>query len=82
MGILKTVLIIIYAIVCLALIILATMQTSDDKGVSETIVGSSTNNFFDKNKGRSKEGKMKRWTIILGVMFAILTIALGIVYIV
>ena len=81
MGILKTILIIIDAVVCIALIILATMQTSDDKGVSETIVGSSTNNFFDKNKGRSKEGIMKKWTIILAIMFAILSIVLGIVYV-
>ena len=58
----------IYAIVCIGLIILTTIQTSDDKGVSGTITGSSTNNFFDQNKGRTREGKLKKWTIILGIL--------------
>ena len=39
-----------------------------------------TNNFYEKNKGRTKEGKQKRWTIILAILFAILSIALGILY--
>ena len=80
MGVLRIILKIAYAIVCIALIVLATIQTSDDKGVSETIVGSSTNNFFDQNKGRSREGKLKRWTVIFGCIFAVLTIALVILY--
>ena len=37
-------------------------------------------NVLEKNKGRTKEGKQKRWTIILSIVFAILTIALGILY--
>ena len=81
MGVLKIILKIAYAIVCIALIVLATVQTSDDKGVSDTIVGSSTNNFFDQNKGRSREGRMKKWTIILGIIFAVLTVVLAILYV-
>ena len=80
MEILKYVLIGIYAIVCLALIVVAMMQSKEDAGASGTIVGSSTNNFYEKNKGRTREGKLKRWTIILGVVFAILSIVLSIVY--
>ena len=49
-------------------------------GLSSTITGSSTNNFFEKNKSRTKEGKQKRWTVILSIVFAILTIVLGILY--
>lgn len=80
MEIVKGILIVIYFIVALALIILTLIQSKEDEGLSSTITGSSTNNFFEKNKGRTKEGKQKRWTIILAVVFAILTIALGIVY--
>ena len=61
-------------------IILATIQSKDDAGLSSTITGSSTNNFYEKNKGRTKEGKQKRWTIILSIVFAVLTIVLGILY--
>ncbi len=81
MEIAKTILIAIYVVVALALIILTLIQTKEDAGLSSTITGSSTNNFYEKNKGRTKEGKQKRWTVILAVVFAILTIALGIVYI-
>ena len=80
MEIAKTILIAIYVVVALALIILTLIQAKEDAGLSSTITGSSTNNFYEKNKGRTKEGKQKRWTIILAILFAILTIALGIVY--
>ncbi len=80
MEIAKGILIVTYFMVAVALIILTLIQSKDDAGLSSTITGSSTSNFFEKNKGRTKEGKQKRWTIILAVVFAILTIALGILY--
>ena len=80
MYILKIILTVIYFIVALAVIILALIQTKEDAGLSSTITGSSTSNFYEKNKGRTKEGKQKRWTIILSVVFVILTIGLGILY--
>lgn len=81
MEILKTILIVIYAIVCLVLIVIASMQSSEDDGASNTIMGGAQNNsFYEKNKGRTREGKLKKWTIILGVTFIVLTIVLGIVY--
>ena len=80
MEIVKGIVIVIYFIIAVALIILALIQSKEDAGLSSTIKGSSTNNFFEKNKARTKEGKQKRWTIILGIVFAILTIVLGILY--
>ena len=82
MEILKYIILVIYIIVCIALIILATIQNSEKQGASGTITGSSTNNFYEQNKGRTKEGKLKRWTIILGIVFVVLAIALGILYLV
>ena len=70
----------IYLIIAIAIIILAIIQAKEDSGLSSTITGSSTNNFYEKNKGRTKEGKQKRWTVILSIIFAILTIVLGILY--
>ena len=58
------------------------VQSKEDAGMSATIVGSSSNNFFEQNKGRTKQGKLKRWTIILGIVFAVLAIVLGILYLV
>lgn len=80
MEIVKGILIAIYMVVALILIVLTLIQSKEDEGLSSTITGSSTGNFFEKNKGRTKEGKQKKWTIILAIVFAILTIALGILY--
>ena len=80
MQIARTILTVIYFIIALAVVILASIQTKEDAGLSSTITGSSTSNFFEKNKGRTKEGKQKRWTIILSTVFVILTIVLGILY--
>lgn len=82
MKILKYILIAVYLVVCLALIILVMKQSKEDSGASGTIVGASANNFYEKNKGRTKEGKMKRATIILMVLFVVLTLSLGILYMV
>ena len=81
MQVVKIILVVVDLIVCLALTILAMVQSKDDAGLSSTITGSSTNNFFEKNKGRTREGMLKKWTIILGVAFVIVTIALSIIYI-
>ena len=80
MQILKYILIVIDVIVALALIIVTMLQHKDDPGLSSTITGAAADNFLDKNKSRTKEGKLKRWTIILGIAFVIITIALNTVY--
>ena len=81
MQVVKIILVVVDLIICLALTVIAMMQSKDDAGMSATITGSSTNNFFEKNKGRTREGMLKRWTIILGVAFVIVTIATSIIYI-
>lgn len=81
MQIIKYILTALYLLNCLALIIFVMKQNRDDKGASGTIVGSSsTDNFYEKNKSRTREGKLKKWTIILGIIFLLFTIVLSIVY--
>ena len=80
MEIAKIVLIVVYFIIVAAVTILTLTQTKEDGWMSSTITGSSTNNFFEKNKARTKEGKLKRWTIIISIVFAISTVVLGIIY--
>lgn len=82
MEIVKNVVLGIYLVVCVALIIVATIQTKDSQGASGTITGSSTSNFYEKNKGRTREGMLKRLTIALSVVFAVLAIVLGIIYVI
>jgi preprotein translocase subunit SecG len=79
-DILKNIITVVYVINCLVLIVICLMQSKDDEGASGAIVGGSSSSFYEKNKGRTKEGKLKRLTIILGISFAILTIILGILF--
>ena len=82
MQIVKYILIVLDIIVCLVLTILCLIQSKDDEGLSGTITGSSTGNFYEKNKGKTKQGKMKRATIISAVAFMLLTVATSILYVV
>ena len=80
MDILKGIVTAIYVIICLVIIIICLMQSKDDEGASGAIVGGSSSSFYEKNKGRTKEGKLKKWTIILGIVFIVLILILGIIY--
>ena len=80
MAVVRTIITVLFFVIGAIIVILAFMQTKEDEGLSSTITGSSTNNFYEKNKARTKEGKQKRWTKILSIVFAIITIVLGILY--
>ena len=80
MQILKLVLIIVDIILALGVIVFVMMQNKEDQGMSGTITGAASNNFLDKNKGRTREGKLKRMTIIFAIVFAVVTVVLNIVY--
>ena len=80
MQIVKGILTGIYLVVCVLLVILVMAQSKEDAGMSAAITGSSSNNFFEQNKGRTKEGKQKKWTIILAVAFVVVGIALSVIY--
>ena len=80
MQILKTILIIVDIILALGVIVLVMLQRKDDQGVSGAITGAAANNFLDKNKGRTKEGRLKRMTIIFSIAFAVVTVVLNVVY--
>ena len=80
MEIVRTILTVIYFVIALVVIVLALIQTKEDGGLSQTITDSSTSNFYEKNKGRTKEGKQKRMMIISSIVFGVLTLVLGILY--
>ena len=80
MEIFRTLLIAAYVVIGLFIIILTLMQGKEDEGASGAVMGGASDSFYEKNKGRTKEGMLKRWTIILGITWAVLTVVLGIVY--
>ncbi|MBQ9728946.1 MAG: preprotein translocase subunit SecG [Clostridia bacterium] len=69
---LSVALIILMAIVALATIILVLLQPSNSSGIDA--LGGSSETFFGKNKGKSIEAKMKKWTVICLIALIVLSI--------
>ena len=75
----KTILTIVYILVCCLLTFLVLKQEGKDAGLSAITGGASggSDTYWSKNKGRSQEGVMKTGTAVLAVLFIILSIALN-----
>jgi len=80
MAILSKILMVVHILVCFILIVLVMLQSSEKNGANGTITGQDTTSFFDKNKGRTKEGMLKKLTVIFGIIFVIVTIVFSLTY--
>ena len=82
MKIARNIITVVYLIVCAVLIIMTLLQNKENNNSMEDIAENPrANKYFDKNKSRTKTGRIQKNTIIVGVIFAILTIVLGILYV-
>ena len=77
MNILKIILTVIYAIDCIALTVVVLMQEGKQQGLGS--IAGVADTYWGKNKGRSMEGVLVRGTIIMGVIFFVLSIVLNII---
>ena len=78
MDILRTILMILFAVDCVALAIVIMMQQGKGQGLG-ALAGSmpTSETYWGKNKGRSKEENLKKITRILAVVFFALAIILN-----
>ena len=83
MEILKIVLLVVDAILCLALVALMLLQSDKTEGAGSVVTGSSSSDgYLNNNKDRSRDGKLRRATIFAGALFMIITYVLGLIYII
>lgn len=75
MATLKTILTILYIIICIALIVVVLMQESKGEGLSGALNGTASS-YWGKNKGRSVEGVLFKITVVLSVCFIALSVVL------
>ena len=75
MEILRIILTVIFIVMCIALTVLVLMQEGKDAGLGAIAGGAET--YWGKNKGRSMEGNLEKWTKILMVVFFVLAIVLN-----
>ena len=75
MEILRTILTVVYILLCIALVIVVLMQEGKTQGLGSIIGAAET--YWGKNKGRSMEGRLVQITKILAILFFVLAIVLN-----
>lgn len=75
MTILKYVLMVLFVLVCIIATVLVLMQEGRSQGLGA--IASAAETYWGKNKGRSMEGNLVKWTKILTVVFFLLAIVLN-----
>ncbi len=72
-GVVANVLIVLMTVISIAIIVIVMMQEGETGGVS-AISGGSSDTFYGKNKGHSKEQILKRMTLILGAVMLVISV--------
>ena len=67
MTILKYVLMVLFVLVCIIATVLVLMQEGRSQGLGA--IAGAAETYWGKNKGRSMEGNLVKWTKILTVVF-------------
>ena len=75
MEILRTILTVVYILICIALVIVVLMQEGKSAGLGA--ISGAAETYWGKNKGRSMEGGLVKATTIMGVLFFVLSVALN-----
>lgn len=75
MGTLRIVLTIVFIVVSIALSAIVLMQEGKSAGLG--VISGAAETYWGKNKGRSIEGKLEKFTKILVVVFMLIAILLN-----
>ncbi|MBO5292551.1 MAG: preprotein translocase subunit SecG [Lachnospiraceae bacterium] len=76
MATLRTIVTIIFILICIVLTVLVLMQEGKAAGLGA--ISGAAESYWGKNKGRSMEGALVKMTKILAVVFLILAVVLNI----
>ena len=79
MDILRTIVMILFVLICIALVVVIMMQESKSSGLSGAINGVA-DTYWGKNKGRSMEGKLVQATKVLAALFFVIALVLNIAW--
>lgn len=76
MEILRMVITAIFVLVCIGISVVVLLQEGKSAGLSGSISGAAES-YWGRNKGRSMEGKLEKFTRILAIAFFVLAIILN-----
>lgn len=77
MTALKVIFTILQILVCIAMIVIVLLQSGKQAGLSGTIAGGAET-FFGKNKGRTLDAKLSKFTTVAAIVFLITSVVLQI----
>ncbi len=75
MEILRYILMGIFVLVCIVATVLVLLQEGRSQGLGA--IAGAAESYWGKNKGRSMEGNLEKWTKILMVVFFVLAVVLN-----
>ncbi|MBQ9382833.1 MAG: preprotein translocase subunit SecG [Ruminiclostridium sp.] len=78
MSVIEIVFAILLIVACIFIVAVVLMQESK-QGMSNVITGGSTDNYYQKNSGRTREAKLARATKIAAVLVFIIAIAVNLI---
>ena len=73
---LKVILSVIFVLICLALIVIILLQEGKSAGLAS--ISGMADSYWGKNKGRSMEGTLDKFTKAAAVLFMVLAVVLNI----
>lgn len=76
MSVLDYVVGVIFILICVAMTVLVLMQEGKSQGLG-AIQGTVENTYWGRNRGRSREGVLKKITIVLSVLFIVVAVVLN-----
>ena len=76
MAVLKTVLTVVFIIICIALTVIILLQEGKSAGLGA--ISGAADTYWGKNKGRSMEGMLVKVTRVLVILFLLISIVLSI----
>lgn len=71
MHVVKTILMIVFIIICIALTVIVLMQEGKQQGLGT--IGGMADTYWGKNKGRSVEGVLVKATTAMVVLFMVIS---------
>ena len=74
--VIRTILTVLFAVDCVAMIIVIMMQKSKDAGLGALSGMNNMDTYWGKNKGRSAEGNLVKITRILAIAFIVIAVLL------
>ena len=75
MAILKTILTVVFILICLALTVIILLQEGKSAGLGA--ISGAAETYWGKNKGRSMEGKLEKFTKLAAVLIFVLALVLN-----